>query len=132
MYPDLIYKETMICAAVPTGGKDACFGDSGGPLFSNVTGELTQVGIVSFGIGCARADKPGVYSRVSAAYDWIQDSICEYSKNPPSTCFQRSEPAASTPGPSSAPSSAPTLNLRKRSIEKTRLRNGVGIRSFDP
>jgi len=51
----------MICAAVPGGGKDACQGDSGGPLV--VSGKL--VGIVSWGVGCALADYPGVYSNVA-------------------------------------------------------------------
>jgi trypsin len=52
--------DNMICAAVPGGGKDACQGDSGGPLV--VDGKLA--GIVSWGLSCALADYPGVYSYV--------------------------------------------------------------------
>jgi len=59
----------MICAAVPGGGKDACQGDSGGPLVVNGT----LVGIVSWGIGCAEADYPGVYSNVAPLGSFITE-----------------------------------------------------------
>lgn len=55
-----------ICAYAD--GADACQGDSGGPLFSFDGQKLTVVGIVSFGLGCARPDIPGVYARVSAVF----------------------------------------------------------------
>lgn len=51
----------MICAQAAVGGKDACQGDSGGPLTINGT----QVGVVSWGIGCARVAFPGVYAHVA-------------------------------------------------------------------
>ena len=63
--------DNMLCAGVDGGGKDSCQGDSGGPLVYNNSGEWQQVGIVSFGIGCAEADYPGVYARVSRYIDWI-------------------------------------------------------------
>ncbi|MEU6365692.1 serine protease [Streptomyces sp. NPDC046931] len=55
-----------ICAGFPQGGVDTCQGDSGGPMFRrDTTGAYVQVGIVSWGEGCARAGYPGVYTEVS-------------------------------------------------------------------
>ena len=60
--------KSMVCAGYPDGGVDACQGDSGGPLV--VDGTL--IGIVSWGDGCAKAGKPGVYTRVSTYADDIK------------------------------------------------------------
>jgi len=55
----------MVGAGSDAGAKDACYGDSGGPLVVSAgRAGLRQVGIVSFGAGCARAGFPGVYSRL--------------------------------------------------------------------
>jgi len=73
--------KNMICAAEENGegGKDSCQGDSGGPLIAKrqgvtVNGKLQyeQVGVVSFGLGCARADRPGIYARVTEQLDFIK------------------------------------------------------------
>lgn len=61
----------MICAGTDTGGEDSCQGDSGGPLFALVNNTPFQVGVVSYGEGCARAGIPGVYTRVASYLDWI-------------------------------------------------------------
>ncbi|RYZ83326.1 MAG: serine protease [Proteobacteria bacterium] len=65
--------DRMICAGyVDVGGKDSCQGDSGGPLITkSVDGVSTLIGVVSWGEGCAEAGHPGVYSKVSAASQWI-------------------------------------------------------------
>ncbi|TRY73974.1 hypothetical protein TCAL_13251 [Tigriopus californicus] len=71
--PGLVITNNMLCAGLAAGGKDSCQGDSGGPLVSNhFTGSYYEVhGVTSFGVGCANANRPGVYAKVSAALNWI-------------------------------------------------------------
>jgi len=66
---------SMVCAGYPEGGKDSCQGDSGGPLFANKNSNPVQIGVVSWGQGCARPNYAGVYARVSVLSDWILDII---------------------------------------------------------
>jgi hypothetical protein len=100
---NIVNGDVMICAAVTNGGKDACQGDSGGPLFDEVTRK--QVGIVSWGVGCADRRYPGVYSRVSGAEEWIKGVVCGSSAAssdfPPAFCSTGEDPtpAPPTPGP---------------------------------
>ena len=69
-YGELAIGEANICASSPN-VRDACQGDSGGPLLVDEEFRLVQVGIVSFGYGCAVPGFDGVYTRVSAFADWI-------------------------------------------------------------
>ncbi len=67
--------DTMVCAGFEEGGVDTCQGDSGGPMFGvSTAGGLRVVGSTSFGEGCARPGKPGVYARVADAplREWIR------------------------------------------------------------
>jgi len=65
IYDDLVAGEE-ICAGFPQGGVDTCQGDSGGPMFrKDNAGAFVQVGIVSWGEGCARPNAYGVYTEVS-------------------------------------------------------------------
>lgn len=66
----------MLCAGYPQGGKDSCQGDSGGPLVAkDINGKRLLIGVVSWGDGCARRNKYGIYSKVSSAYSWIREVI---------------------------------------------------------
>jgi len=67
--------DSMLCAVVPGGGKDACQGDSGGPLVANQQNygqNYELIGVVSWGIGCADANHPGVYARVTNQLSWVR------------------------------------------------------------
>jgi hypothetical protein len=63
----------QMCAGLEQGGKDSCQGDSGGPLVAYDSGGCPrQIGVVSWGEGCAEQQAYGVYTRVSHYADWIQ------------------------------------------------------------
>ena len=65
MYGGEVIAAEEICAGYTAGGVDTCQGDSGGPMFRQGASGWVQVGIVSWGDGCARPNKPGVYTQVS-------------------------------------------------------------------
>ncbi|GIY46273.1 hypothetical protein CEXT_375941 [Caerostris extrusa] len=80
MYYQSGYKEQIrdvfICAGISHGGLDACEGDSGGPMV--IKGEHDEwilAGLISWGMGCAAPNQPGVYTRISRFTDWIERII---------------------------------------------------------
>ncbi|KAM9772735.1 plasminogen activator, urokinase b isoform 2-T2 [Syngnathus typhle] len=64
--------DNMLCAGREDWTQDACEGDSGGPLACQVDGRFVVVGVVSWGEGCARQRRPGVYAKVRNYRQWIR------------------------------------------------------------
>lgn len=62
------FLDGMICAGYKEGERDACEGDSGGPMVCD--GLLT--GVVSFGNDCALPGYPGIYADITYYHDWIK------------------------------------------------------------
>lgn len=73
-----IGKQTM-CASI-AGVTDACTGDSGGPLIVKEASDTdVQVGVTSWGNDCGLPPYPGVYARMSFAFEWINMTLCTLS-----------------------------------------------------
>ncbi|KAL9186395.1 hypothetical protein ACHAXT_005633 [Thalassiosira profunda] len=107
--------DSMICARA--NGKDACQGDSGGPCCIMSGDECELVGIVSWGIGCASRDFPGVYANVAQESAWIRKQVENFgdtignssSGNSPSKPTPASNPTP-TPKPPNPSPSKPTVS----------------------
>lgn len=69
------YWDKAVCAGFESQSnvQDACQGDSGGPLFVDDNGTDKLIGLVSWGIGCANQESPGVYAEVPAFLSWIDE-----------------------------------------------------------
>ena len=102
-------KDNMMCGV--ENNQDACVGDSGGPLIiSGQNGDGSddvQVGIVSFGVGCANADFPGIYARISDQWEWLEETVCGETRYPDDGSSSSFD--CKTSAPSSAPSLSPSV-----------------------
>jgi len=113
--------QTMLCAR--DDGKDTCQGDSGGPLLDTTTADsVTLMGITSWGRDCASQYYPGVYVKVSAYEEWMDQVVCQDIS--PGDCLD-GRIADSFGEPTSEPSQTPTASP-SYSVEPTH------VPSFQP
>lgn len=121
--------DRMLCAGEPAGGKDSCSGDSGGPLTASAAGTPVLAGIVSFGIGCAQANLPGIYTRVSeASVGAFVRSTAGLPDPPapppvvttPTTPTVPSPPPPIPPAPTTTDRARPTSRIAGRSCNRSR------------
>ena len=91
---------TMVCAGFQTGGVDTCFGDSGGPLEAPLQGGgYREVGITGWGLGCAEAGFPGVYTRIAGPTmrSLISSDLSSLGVSPASVFGSGGQPRTSNP-----------------------------------
>ena len=65
----------MFCAGYLEGGVDTCQGDSGGGMVCEVRGRQSVLGLTSWGYGCGRPNRPGVYTKVVDYLEWIAGKL---------------------------------------------------------
>ena len=76
-YKGEIFRDMLCAKRDMTSGGDACWGDSGGPIFIKGASPASdlQVGITSWGLACSDREFPGVYARVSNQFQWIRNTV---------------------------------------------------------
>ncbi|XP_066294919.1 complement factor B-like [Branchiostoma lanceolatum] len=80
------YTSNMFCAGDPEAQQDACKGDSGGPFMCEVERDdktrcWVQLGIVSWGDGCAAEGRYGYYTHLPKLMPWVKDTIARHGFN---------------------------------------------------
>lgn len=119
----------MLCAGEDNGGEDACQGDSGGPLVTKDGSDHTLVGVVSWGYGCASAQYPGVYARITEVNGWINEQIEKYSDYDGVTPDSPPPPPPPSPTPPSPtpPPPSPSGNSNWKVMLSEDFTNGFGV-----
>ncbi|MGE4426119.1 MAG: serine protease [Solirubrobacteraceae bacterium] len=122
--------DRMVCAGEPGGGIDSCQGDSGGPMTAGVSGTPRLAGIVSFGVGCAGALAPGVYTRLAhrGISDWVRATAGLPAAGAPAPAPAPTPDPIPVPTPPATPATEPadtarpTMQRPRRTCTRTRCR----------
>jgi len=93
---DFILPDQICAGDLVNGGIDACYGDSGGPLFVEGAAGYLHVGIVSTGNDCALPGFPGIYTRTTTYVDWVHEVMAA---NPLPACEGRAATLLGSGGP---------------------------------
>ena len=75
VYEDYYITGNMFCAGYRRGRVDSCAGDSGGPLLCETENRWHVFGITSFGEGCGRRGKYGIYAKVPNYITWMESTM---------------------------------------------------------
>lgn len=75
VYEDYFISNNMVCAGYKRGRVDSCAGDSGGPLLFEKNKKWYIYGITSFGEGCGKKNKYGIYAKVPNFTKWIKKTV---------------------------------------------------------
>jgi Trypsin/Domain of unknown function (DUF4384) len=126
--------DSTVCAGEPAqGGRDACNGDSGGPLAVDVNHRQVQAGVVSWGPGCGLRDTVGVYTSVGYFEDWIRRSapdavfVARDEESPPPPPVVPVQPVPIGAEPCGLPPVPADAGVRLDVAEGARVRIGAAI-----
>ena len=127
--PFVFDPDTMVCAGETTGGKDSCQGDSGGPLVvKDAIGAWTQVGVVSFGLGCGFPLYYGVYARIGGPVlnGWLASHLPAEGA-PPAPPGTPSQPTTTSP-PTTAAATSTRISFRRALGSARKVRRARTVR----